>query len=211
MRKTRWRGTLTHQKRNQKMDRRVKLKTKRLESTSNQQVTYLRKRNGILKKAKELFILCDIDIALLMFSPIGKPTLFRRERSNIEEVITKSAQLTPQERTKSSAPKKTFKKLDHDVNIQDFLGSSHISYSLFHDAMIKHLEATVSATRLDMESLNSKMEELHVDTPHEDGGQGEDEGHEEELGRDEDDDDEGDEEESGTEDVEDGDEFSKEP
>ncbi|KAI8013097.1 Synaptonemal complex protein 1 [Camellia lanceoleosa] len=30
------------------------------------------------------------------------------------------------------------------------------------DAMIKHLEATVSATRLDMESLNSKTEELHV-------------------------------------------------
>ncbi|KAI8014350.1 ABC transporter C family member 12 [Camellia lanceoleosa] len=30
------------------------------------------------------------------------------------------------------------------------------------DVMIKHLEATVSATRLDMESLNSKMEELHV-------------------------------------------------
>ncbi|KAI8005767.1 Synaptonemal complex protein 2 [Camellia lanceoleosa] len=30
------------------------------------------------------------------------------------------------------------------------------------DAMIKHLEATVSATRLDMESLNSKMKELHV-------------------------------------------------
>ncbi|KAI7980174.1 hypothetical protein LOK49_Contig185G00002 [Camellia lanceoleosa] len=87
--------------------------------------------------------------------------------------------------------------------------------------MIKHLEATVSATRLDMESLNSKMEELHVGlkfkeddiqhTPHEDGGQGEDEGHEEELGRDEDDDDEGDEEESGTKDVEDEDEFSKEP
>ncbi|KAI8022813.1 hypothetical protein LOK49_LG03G02740 [Camellia lanceoleosa] len=48
-------------------------------------------------------------------------------------------------------------------------------------------------------------------TPHEDGGQGEDEGHEEELGRDEDDDDKGDEEELGTKDIEDGDEFSKEP
>ncbi|KAI8025498.1 Synaptonemal complex protein 2 [Camellia lanceoleosa] len=34
---------------------------------------------------------------------------------------------------------------------------------VFHtNAMIKHLEATVSATRLDMESLNSKIEELHV-------------------------------------------------
>ncbi|XP_028100835.1 uncharacterized protein LOC114300148 [Camellia sinensis] len=120
---------------------RVKLKTKRLESTSNQQVTYLRRRNGILKKAKELFILCDIDIALLMFSPIGKPTLFRRERSNIEEVITKSAQLTPQERTKSSlesleAPKKTFKKLDHDVNIQDFLGSRCFEFEFLFIARI---------------------------------------------------------------------------
>ncbi|GMP31028.1 hypothetical protein CsSME_00005413 [Camellia sinensis var. sinensis] len=46
---------------------------------------------------------------------------------------------------------------------------------------------------------------------HEDGGQGKDGEHEEELGRDEDDDDEGDEEESGTEDVVDGDEFFKEP
>ncbi|GMP87788.1 hypothetical protein CsSME_00040020 [Camellia sinensis var. sinensis] len=50
-----------------------------------------------------------------------------------------------------------------------------------------------------------------LDTPHEDGGQGKDEEHEEELGRHEDDDDEGDKEESGTEDVEDGDEFFKEP
>ncbi|GMP95706.1 hypothetical protein CsSME_00044646 [Camellia sinensis var. sinensis] len=81
---------------------RVKLKIKRLESISNQQVTYSRRRNGILKKAKELFILCDIDIVLLMFSPTGKATLFRREYSNIEEVITKFTQLTPQKRTKRS-------------------------------------------------------------------------------------------------------------
>ena len=59
---------------------RVKLKIKRLESTSNRQVTYSKRRNGILKKAKELSILCDIDIILLMFSPTGKPTLFLGER-----------------------------------------------------------------------------------------------------------------------------------
>ncbi|KAL7161614.1 hypothetical protein ACSBR2_042144 [Camellia fascicularis] len=75
--------------------RRVKLKIKRLESTSNRQVTYSKRRNGILKKGKELSILCYIDIVLLMFSLTGKATLFRGERSNIEEVITKFAQLTP--------------------------------------------------------------------------------------------------------------------
>ncbi|RZC79602.1 hypothetical protein C5167_031181 [Papaver somniferum] len=79
---------------------RVKLKIKRLENTSGRQVTYSKRRAGILKKARELSILCDIDIALLMFSPTGKPTLCLGERSNIEEVIAKFAQLTPQERAK---------------------------------------------------------------------------------------------------------------
>ncbi|XXG87672.1 hypothetical protein AAC387_Pa11g2302 [Persea americana] len=108
---------------------RVKLKIKRLENTSCRQVTYSKRKAGIRKKAKEFSILCDIDIVLLMFSPTCKPTLCLRERSNIEEVIAKFAQLTPQERAKRKleslqALKKSFKKLDHDVNMQDFLGPS---------------------------------------------------------------------------------------
>uniref|UniRef100_A0A0D3CBC2 MADS-box domain-containing protein n=1 Tax=Brassica oleracea var. oleracea TaxID=109376 RepID=A0A0D3CBC2_BRAOL len=47
----------------------------------------------------------------------------------IEEVISKFAQLTPQERTKRKlesleALKRTFKKLGHDVNVHEFLGAS---------------------------------------------------------------------------------------
>ncbi|GMI95261.1 AGAMOUS-like 65 [Hibiscus trionum] len=111
---------------------RVKLKIKRLENYSNRQVTYSKRRTGILKKAKELSILCDIHIILLMFSPTEKPTLFHGARSNIEEVIAKFAQLTPQERAKRKlesleALKKTFMKLDHDLNIQDFLGATNRS------------------------------------------------------------------------------------
>ncbi|CAM8912789.1 unnamed protein product [Rhodiola kirilowii] len=105
---------------------RVKLKIKRLENSNSRQTTYAKRKNGILKKAKELAILCDIDILLLMFSPTGKPALCVGKRG-IEEVIAKFAQLTPQERAKRQlegleALKKTFKKLDHDVNIQEFLG-----------------------------------------------------------------------------------------
>ncbi|KAF5443346.1 hypothetical protein F2P56_035907 [Juglans regia] len=108
---------------------RVKLKIKRLENTNGRQATYAKRKNGIMKKANELSILCDIDIILLMFSPTGKPSLCRGMRSSIEEVIAKFAQLTPQERAKRKlesleALKKTFKKLDHDVNVQEFLGTS---------------------------------------------------------------------------------------
>ncbi|CAG7869321.1 unnamed protein product [Brassica rapa] len=107
---------------------RVKLEIKRLESTGNRQVTYSKRKCGILKKAKELSILCDIDILLLMFSPTGKPTMLHGQHSCIEEVISKFAQLTPQERTKRKlesleALKKTFKNLDHDINIPEFLGA----------------------------------------------------------------------------------------
>ncbi|XP_028221501.1 agamous-like MADS-box protein AGL30 [Glycine soja] len=108
---------------------RVKLKIKRLENTNGRQATYAKRRNGIMKKAAELSILCDIDIILLMFAPNGKPSLCRGRCSNFEEVITKFGQLTPQERTKRKletleALKKTFKKLDHDVNVQEFFGTS---------------------------------------------------------------------------------------
>ncbi|KAF3607332.1 hypothetical protein DY000_02045773 [Brassica cretica] len=107
---------------------RVKLEIKRLESTGNRQVTYSKRKCGILKKAKELSILCEINILLLMFSPIGKPTMLHGEHSCIEEVISEFAQLTPQERTKRKlesleALKRTFKKLGHDVNVHEFLGA----------------------------------------------------------------------------------------
>ncbi|XP_021660586.2 agamous-like MADS-box protein AGL30 isoform X3 [Hevea brasiliensis] len=107
---------------------RVKLKIKKLENTNGRQATYGKRKHGIMKKAKELSILCDIDIILLMFSPTGKPSICKGKRS-IEEVIAKFAQLTPQERAKRKlesleALKKTFKKLDHDVNIPEFLGTS---------------------------------------------------------------------------------------
>ncbi|ONI08698.1 hypothetical protein PRUPE_5G195000 [Prunus persica] len=110
---------------------RVKLKIKKLESSGNRQVTFSKRRNGILKKAKELSILCDVDIVLLMFSPTGRPTLLQGERSTVEEIISKFAQLTPQERAKRKlesleALKKTFKKLDHDVNVQEFMSSRYV-------------------------------------------------------------------------------------
>ncbi|RDX74387.1 Agamous-like MADS-box protein AGL30, partial [Mucuna pruriens] len=133
---------------------RVKLKIKRLENTNGRQATYAKRKNGIMKKAAELSILCDIDIILLMFAPNGKPSICRGRRSNLEEVIAKFAQLTPQERAKRKletleALKKTFKKLDHDVNIQEFLGtSSQTIEDLSNQARLLQTEISETHKRL---------------------------------------------------------------
>ncbi|XP_024976878.1 agamous-like MADS-box protein AGL30 isoform X2 [Cynara cardunculus var. scolymus] len=144
---------------------RVKLKIKRLENISNRQVTFSKRRNGILKKAKELSVLCDIDIILLMFSPTGKPTLFTGQRSNIDEVIAKFARLTPQERAKRKlesleALKKTFKKLDHDVNIQDFAGASQSAEDLSNHAMMLRSQLADIHKRLSYWSNPDKIDNI---------------------------------------------------
>ncbi|PNX65070.1 MADS-box protein SOC1-like, partial [Trifolium pratense] len=45
---------------------------KRIENESNRQVTFSKRRNGLLKKAFELSVLCDAEVALIVFSTTGK-------------------------------------------------------------------------------------------------------------------------------------------
>lgn len=59
---------------------RVKLEIKRIDNNTNRQVTFSKRRNGLIKKAYELSILCDIDIALIMFSPSGRVSHFSGRR-----------------------------------------------------------------------------------------------------------------------------------
>ncbi|KAH7683447.1 SRF-like protein [Dioscorea alata] len=51
---------------------RGKIEIRRIEDSSNRQVTFSKRRNGLLKKAKELAILCDAEIGLIVFSSTGK-------------------------------------------------------------------------------------------------------------------------------------------
>ncbi|KAJ4701285.1 Agamous-like MADS-box protein [Melia azedarach] len=76
---------------------RVKLEIKRIENTTNRQVTFSKRRNGLIKKAYELSILCDIDIALIMFSPSGRLSHFSG-RKRIEDVFSRYVNLPDQER-----------------------------------------------------------------------------------------------------------------
>nr|XP_043626309.1 MADS-box protein 04g005320 [Erigeron canadensis] len=51
---------------------RGRVELKRIENKINRQVTFAKRRNGLLKKAYELSVLCDAEIALIIFSSCGK-------------------------------------------------------------------------------------------------------------------------------------------
>ena len=65
---------------------RVKLQIKRIENTTNRQVTFSKRRNGIIKKAYELSVLCDVDVALIMFSPSGRVSLFSGNKRSLLKI-----------------------------------------------------------------------------------------------------------------------------
>ena len=51
---------------------RGKIEIKKIENANSRQVTFSKRRAGLLKKASELAILCDAQVAVVIFSNTGK-------------------------------------------------------------------------------------------------------------------------------------------
>ncbi|PKU76440.1 MADS-box protein ZMM17 [Dendrobium catenatum] len=66
---------------------RGKIAIKRIENTSNRQVTFSKRRGGLLKKAHELAVLTDARIGLIVFSASGKLYQYQSPGSSMEEII----------------------------------------------------------------------------------------------------------------------------
>ncbi|KAE8735268.1 hypothetical protein F3Y22_tig00000340pilonHSYRG00141 [Hibiscus syriacus] len=83
---------------------RRKLKILRLESIKARQATYSKRKTGIVKKAKEISILCDVDVALLLFSPTDKPTLFVGREKGLSDVLERLSKSPYEEREERFDP-----------------------------------------------------------------------------------------------------------
>ncbi|PPD89528.1 hypothetical protein GOBAR_DD13534 [Gossypium barbadense] len=51
---------------------REKIKIKKIDNLTARQVTFSKRRRGLFKKAEELSVLCDAEVALIIFSATGK-------------------------------------------------------------------------------------------------------------------------------------------
>nr|XP_043635424.1 truncated transcription factor CAULIFLOWER A-like isoform X2 [Erigeron canadensis] len=60
---------------------RGKVTLKRIENNINRQVTFSKRRSGLLKKAHEISVLCDVEVALIIFSAKGKLCEFATDAS----------------------------------------------------------------------------------------------------------------------------------
>ncbi|TKY51061.1 Agamous MADS-box protein AGL62 [Spatholobus suberectus] len=66
---------------------RKKIEIKKLDKASNKQVTFSKRRTGLFKKASELCILCNVYVAIIVFSPADK--LFCFGHPDIDTIISR--------------------------------------------------------------------------------------------------------------------------
>lgn len=62
-----------------------KIQIRKIDNATARQVTFSKRRRGLFKKAKELSVLCDADVALIIFSATGK--LFEYSSSSTKGII----------------------------------------------------------------------------------------------------------------------------
>ncbi|CAK9155591.1 unnamed protein product [Ilex paraguariensis] len=66
---------------------RGKIEIKKIENVNSRQVTFSKRRAGLLKKAKELAILCDAEVGVMIFSSTGK--LYEFASSRMEQILAR--------------------------------------------------------------------------------------------------------------------------
>nr|BAD42351.1 PISTILLATA-like protein [Cabomba caroliniana] len=68
---------------------RGKIEIKKIENASNRQVTFSKRKQGILKKAKEISVLCDAKVSLILFSSAGKMYEYSSPSTSLQNILAK--------------------------------------------------------------------------------------------------------------------------
>ncbi|KAF7803108.1 transcription factor CAULIFLOWER A-like [Senna tora] len=66
---------------------RGRIQLKRIENNASRQVTFSKRRTGLLKKANEISVLCDAQVALIVFNSKGKLTHYSSQSASMESIL----------------------------------------------------------------------------------------------------------------------------
>ncbi|KAL3625612.1 hypothetical protein CASFOL_030557 [Castilleja foliolosa] len=67
---------------------RGKIEIQKIENTSARHVSFSKRRQGLFKKARELSILCDAEIAIIIYSSSGR--VYEYSSSDMRDILTRS-------------------------------------------------------------------------------------------------------------------------
>ncbi|XP_019227024.1 PREDICTED: developmental protein SEPALLATA 1-like isoform X2 [Nicotiana attenuata] len=161
---------------------RGRVELKRIENKINRQVTFAKRRNGLLKKAYELSVLCEAEVALIIFSNRGKlyefcssnnmlKTLDRYQKCSygtleVNRSIKDNEQSSYREYLKLKAKYESLQRyqrhlLGEDLGPLNIDDLDHLEVQL--DTSLKHIRSTRTQLMLDQLTDLQSKEKLWVE------------------------------------------------
>ncbi|XP_039016678.1 floral homeotic protein AGAMOUS-like [Hibiscus syriacus] len=146
---------------NSKKMGRGKIEIKRIENNTNRQVTFCKRRNGLLKKAYELSVLCDAEVALIVFSNRGRLYEYANNSVKLRLIGTKKLVIPPMQgqflkqilSSTSKKPTTTQSNPEFAEDEQDMLGESLLGLPM------KELKSLESRLERGISKIRSKKNE----------------------------------------------------
>ncbi|XP_047974446.1 agamous-like MADS-box protein AGL66 [Salvia hispanica] len=134
-----------------------KIEMKKIVDVTKCQVTFSKRRSSLMKKANELAVCCDADVAFIAFSPSGRISKFSNLKK-IEDLLYRYVNLPAD------------KRLSHISNVQEKLEKinnlSHINgdSSKLHylDKQIENLELQIKKTNLESQILETDIRDYEI-------------------------------------------------
>ncbi|KAK6154978.1 hypothetical protein DH2020_009226 [Rehmannia glutinosa] len=140
---------------------RGRVELKRIENKINRQVTFAKRRNGLLKKAYELSVLCDAEVALIIFSNRGKLYEFCSTSNYGSLEINNPGKDIEQSSYREYLKLKSKQLLGDELGPLNINDLEHIEHQL--ETSLKHIRSTRTQVMLDQLSDLQGKEKLMLD------------------------------------------------
>ncbi|XP_060185445.1 agamous-like MADS-box protein AGL15 [Lycium barbarum] len=113
-----------------------KIEIERIENTNSRQVTFSKRRQGLIRKANALAILCDVEVGIIVFSTTGK--LYEFASSSMEHILARYNRASE--------------------SIEDVDAEPEVNAFRAEIVMLRHLQRRIM--RMELEGLNFKELQL---------------------------------------------------
>ncbi|KAD4385281.1 hypothetical protein E3N88_25449 [Mikania micrantha] len=143
---------------------RGRIQIKRIENDTSRQVTFCKRRGGLLKKAFELSVLCDAEIAVVVFSTRGR--VYEYASNNMKSTIdrykkTKSAESNTfsREETNTQFYQQEAKKLRQQIHMSQ-ISNRHLKGEGLDSLNLKELKQLETRLEKAISRIRSKKHDM---------------------------------------------------
>lgn len=144
---------------------RGKIVIRRIDNCTSRQVTFSKRRKGLIKKAKELAILCDAQVGLVIFSSTGK--LYEYANTSMKSVIERYNICKEDQQVTNPESEVKFWQREADILRQQLQSLQENHRQLMGEQLyglsIRNLQDLESQLELSLQGVRMKKEKILTD------------------------------------------------